>query len=113
MDEAKDSGFFSNLRVYCIHENFRWIKISPGPATFVLQKKCRQKYFFANAVKVAISPMQCLTLDKNLALMKFLPTRAGGEIGEISPGKIFLHVHRAGGAGPVGQAKTGPLRLVG
>ena len=67
------------------------------------------KNFFANAVKVAISPMQCLTLDKNLALMKFLPTRAGGEIGKISPGKIFLHVHRAGGAGLVGQAKTGPL----
>ena len=49
---------------------------------------------------------------QKISMMKFLPTRAGGEIGEIgeiSPGKIFLHVHRASGAGLVGQAKTGPL----
>ena len=48
---------------YCVHENFRWIKISPSLGTFVLQNKFAEK-IFTNTVKVAISFMQSLMQDK-------------------------------------------------
>ena len=64
--------------IYRICENFHWLKFSPSPATFVLF--CGK--FFTHAVKVAISSMQSLTQDKKNLRVKFLPMRAGGEIGE-------------------------------
>ena len=63
--------------IYRIRENFRWIKISPSPGTFVLQKILRKKTF-ANTVKVAIFSMQSLTQDKN-SCDKFSPMRMGGK----------------------------------
>ena len=44
-------GFYLHELAYTIHmdyhmrENFRWIKISPSPATFVLQKNFVEKMF--------------------------------------------------------------------
>ena len=66
---------------YRIRENFRWIKTSPSPSTFVF-KKIFEENIFANVVKVTISSMQSLTQDKKIHVIKFLPMRAGGEIGE-------------------------------
>ena len=46
---------------------------------------------FTNAVKVAMSSMQSLTQDKEIySMIKVLPIRAGGEIGEIFSWQKFL-----------------------
>ena len=44
------------LHCYRVAENFRWTKILPSPATFVLQNY----KFFANTVKVTICTMYLL-----------------------------------------------------
>ena len=56
-----------NTIIIILCENFCWIKISPSPATFVLQEKFVQ--FFNTGQKIS--------------MIKFSPMRAGGESGEI------------------------------
>ena len=61
-----------------VRGNFHWIKISPSPANFVLQKiwwktlhRCGKGLHILHIIRT-----------KKISMIKFLPMKAGGKIGK-------------------------------
>ena len=67
-----------NPYLYHIAENFRWIKISPSPGTFVLRKYLMELQYGKGRHMLYV----IINTRQKIRRTNFSPTRPGGEIGK-------------------------------